>query len=76
MTGDRSVFWFRLARTAFTVAAATALLCVASPLKADEAALYAAARKEGQLVWYTSQVQNTLVRPMAAAFEKRYPASR
>jgi ABC-type Fe3+ transport system substrate-binding protein len=61
----------RFVRVAF--AAAAGLLGIATPLKADEAALYAAAKKEGQLVWYTSQVQNTLVRPMAQAFEKKYP---
>lgn len=31
------------------------------------------ARKEGQVVWYTSLVVDQVVRPMAAAFEKKYP---
>ncbi|MCC6472894.1 MAG: extracellular solute-binding protein [Burkholderiales bacterium] len=54
------------------VLAAGAMLA-AGAAWADTAALYAAARKEGEVVWYTSQVQNTLVRPMAAAFQRRYP---
>lgn len=54
-------------------AMALGLFGAASPLHADEAAIYEEAKKEGELVWYTSQVQNTLVRPMAAAFEAKYP---
>lgn len=73
MRSDHRAFCFKLARTVFTAAVATAFLVVAKPVRADEAQLYAAAKKEGQLVWYTSQVQNTLVRPMAQAFEKKYP---
>jgi iron(III) transport system substrate-binding protein len=32
-----------------------------------------AAKKEGEVVWYSTQIVNQLVRPLAAAFEKKYP---
>jgi ABC-type Fe3+ transport system substrate-binding protein len=40
-------------------------------LAADEA-LIAAAKKEGEVVWYTTQIISQLVRPVSAAFEKKY----
>lgn len=46
-------------------------LCVVA--SANEAALYDAAKKEGSVVWYTALIQKTLVRPMVAAFEAKYP---
>lgn len=49
------------------------VLVGAAAVQADETELYTAAKKERELVWYTSQVQNTLVRPMAAAFQAKYP---
>jgi len=36
-------------------------------------ALLDAARKEGQVVWYSGLIVNQIVRPMVAAFEARYP---
>jgi ABC-type Fe3+ transport system substrate-binding protein len=36
-------------------------------------ALLAAARQEGQVVWYTGLIVNQIVRPMADAFAKKYP---
>src|SRR6476661_7796574 len=36
-------------------------------------ALLAAARQEGQVVWYTGLIVNQIVRPMAEAFAKKYP---
>jgi ABC-type Fe3+ transport system substrate-binding protein len=46
-----------------------------SPLKAhaDEAALYAAARREGEVVWYTTLIVNQAVRPLVDAFQQKYP---
>ena len=44
-----------------------------SPARADEAALYAAAKVEGQVTWYTTLIINVGVRPLVAAFEKKYP---
>jgi ABC-type Fe3+ transport system substrate-binding protein len=53
--------------------ALTALATLASaPASAADAALIAAAKKEGQVVWYTTQIVNQFVRPAAAAFEKKY----
>jgi ABC-type Fe3+ transport system substrate-binding protein len=44
-----------------------------SSARADEAALYAAAKAEGQVTWYTTLIVNVGVRPLVAAFEKKYP---
>ena len=35
--------------------------------------LYKAAKKEGQLTWYTTLIVKQAVRPIVAAFEKKYP---
>jgi len=48
-----------------------ASLAVGPALAADEA-LIAAAKKEGEVVWYTTQIISQLVRPVSAAFEKKY----
>src|SRR4051812_22026780 len=45
---------------------------LAGPARAADPALIAAAQKEGQVVWYTTQIISQLVRPMIAGFEKRY----
>ena len=47
-------------------------LAAASPVAAADAALVAAAKKEGEVVWYTTQIVSQLVRPVSAAFEKKY----
>ena len=47
-------------------------LAVAAPAHAAEQALIDAAKKEGQVVWYTTQIVNQLIVPMAAAFKKKY----
>jgi ABC-type Fe3+ transport system substrate-binding protein len=53
--------------------AMTAALCLgAGSAHAADAALIEAAKKEGEVVWYTTQIVSQLVRPMSAAFEKRY----
>ena len=56
------------------VAAATfALLLLASRVAlAADAALIEAAKKEGEVVWYTTQIQEVIVRPVIAAFERAY----
>lgn len=43
----------------------------APSLAADQAAIDAA-RKEGEITWYTTQIVNQLVRPATSAFEKKY----
>lgn len=40
---------------------------------AADAALIEAAKKEGQLVWYTTLIVNQAVRPIIQAFETKYP---
>lgn len=56
-------------------AAAGVALLGAAPLgsaSAADAALIAAAKKEGQVVWYTTQIVNQFAAPLAAEFEKKY----
>jgi ABC-type Fe3+ transport system substrate-binding protein len=47
-------------------------LAGALPAFAADAALVEAARKEGQVVWYTTLIVNQIVRPLQDAFEKKY----
>src|SRR4051812_8835559 len=56
-------------------AALAALLLAVQPVRAAELdpALLEAARKEGQVVWYTGLIVNQIVRPMADAFARKYP---
>ena len=56
---------------------ASAILIVAALLASEQAsaadpALIEAARKEGEVVWYTTQIVSQLVRPISAAFEQKY----
>jgi iron(III) transport system substrate-binding protein len=58
------------------IAAITLVLAslLASPeSRAADPALIAAARKEGQVVWYTTLIVNQAIRPLKEAFEKNYP---
>src|SRR5262245_5810350 len=55
-----------------TAIAIAALLASAGPLFAADPALIAAAKREGEVVWYTTQIVSQLVRPVTAAFEKKY----
>ena len=55
--------------TAFALAVAGA---GGSALAADTA-LIEAARKEGEVNWYSTQIISQLVRPVTVAFEKKYP---
>lgn len=57
------------------IAAAGALAAglAGTSAQADEAALYAAAKKEGEVNWYTGLIQNQVVRPIVAGFTKKYP---
>ncbi len=47
-------------------------LSLTSSVQAADQALIDAARKEGQVVWYTTQIINQLVAPVASAFEAKY----
>jgi iron(III) transport system substrate-binding protein len=63
-----------LALVMMRVASLVFLFCgIVSPALAADAALIAAAKKEGAVVWYTTQIVDQFARPAAAAFEKLYP---
>ena len=57
-------------RLALAMAAFAMLWCV--PVLAQDAALVEAAKKEGRVTWYTTQIIDQFARPAAAAFEKKY----
>jgi ABC-type Fe3+ transport system substrate-binding protein len=46
---------------------------LAPAARATDAALVEAAKKEGRVVWYTTLIVNQAIRPLQAAFEKKYP---
>src|SRR5579871_5733869 len=54
------------------VVIAVAACVAAGRAYAIDVATIAAAKKEGEVVWYSTQIINQLVRPVAAAFEKKY----
>jgi ABC-type Fe3+ transport system substrate-binding protein len=58
-------------RTPYLLLAILATACSRAQA-ADDAALYEAAKREGQVVWYTSLIVNQAVRPLVAAFDKKY----
>lgn len=49
-----------------------ALLLLSSSAHAQDAALIAAAKKEGKVVWYTGLIVNQIVRPLCEAFQAKY----
>ena len=56
-----------------TIAIATAAVLANGPAHAIDAAVIAAAKREGEVIWYSTQIISQLVRPVTAAFEKKYP---
>lgn len=58
------------------VAAMLGCAICASGASAEDGALIAAAKREGAIIWYTTQIVDQFARPAAAAFEKRYPGIR
>jgi iron(III) transport system substrate-binding protein len=66
----RFALWFACAATAVSLSSVT------GAAQAADAALIAAAKKEGQVVWYTTQIVDQVARPAAQAFEKLYPGIR
>jgi ABC-type Fe3+ transport system substrate-binding protein len=58
-------------RRSVLAGALCAMLC-AAPAHAADPALIAAAQKEGQVTWYTTQIINQFGRPAMDAFQKRY----
>jgi ABC-type Fe3+ transport system substrate-binding protein len=59
-------------RHAWLAAAAILAALAGAPACAADQAMIDAAKKEGQVVWYTTQIIDQFARPAAAAFEKRY----
>jgi ABC-type Fe3+ transport system substrate-binding protein len=55
------------------LAAAFIALALPTPGRSADAALYEAAKKEREVVWYTSLIVNQAVRPLIEAFNKKYP---
>jgi ABC-type Fe3+ transport system substrate-binding protein len=53
------------------VAAALGILLV-TPVQAADPGLVAAAQKEGEVTWYTTQIVNQFGRPAMEAFQRRY----
>lgn len=65
------------AMVASTVAIGLAITIASAPaVRAADAALIEAAKKEGQVVWYTTLIVNQAIRPLQEAFEKKYPGVR
>ncbi len=55
------------------IAGVALLLAMGNPLAhAADAAMIEAAKKEGRVVWYTTQILNQFARPAAEAFERKY----
>jgi len=50
-----------------------AALVATGPAGAVDSKIIDAAKKEGSVVWYSTLIVDQLVRPIAAAFEKKYP---
>lgn len=61
------------ARLGVGLAAATMLLSTAAGASAADQATIDAAKQEGRIVWYTGLLIDGAVRPIIAAFEKKYP---
>ena len=51
---------------------ACVILAAAGSARAADPALIEAAKKEGEVIWYTTQIIAQLVRPVSVAFEKKY----
>ena len=57
----------------FRVALIVLVALMARDASAADPALIAAAKKEGQVVWYTTLIVNQIIRPLKDAFERKYP---
>ncbi len=60
----------RVSGLGLSICAAAILVC--APARSADQALIEAAKKEGQLTWYTTQIVNQFVTPAKDAFEKKY----
>ena len=59
-------------RHAVSLTVCAGLLLGAQLAIAQDQSIIDAARREGRVVWYTTQIVNQVIRPMAAKFEARY----
>lgn len=57
----------------FGSVAALMLIVTLVPVRASDEARVGAAKKEGEVIWYTTLIVDQAVRPLAAAFEAKYP---
>jgi ABC-type Fe3+ transport system substrate-binding protein len=73
--GLHRVIAVRIARTSgATIATILAVATFSLPAaRGADAALVEMAKKEGQVVWYTTLIVNQAIRPLQEAFEKKYP---
>jgi iron(III) transport system substrate-binding protein len=60
-------------RSTLVVALAFGAVVATDAVEAADPALVEAAKKEGKVVWYTTLIVNQAIRPLKAAFEKKYP---
>src|SRR5262245_43615553 len=60
-------------RSALVAALAFVAMAASGAADAADPALIEAAKKEGKVVWYTTLIVNQAIRPLKAAFEKKYP---
>jgi ABC-type Fe3+ transport system substrate-binding protein len=61
-------------RAAIALASCIAwMIGAAAPGHAADAALYQAAKREGEVVWYTALIVTQAVRPLIEAFNRKYP---
>src|SRR5262249_11940450 len=60
-------------RSALVAALAFVAFAASGTADAADPALIEAAKKEGKVVWYTTLIVNQAIRPLKAAFEKKYP---
>jgi ABC-type Fe3+ transport system substrate-binding protein len=63
----------RLDRAVIFVFAITIAAFAARSAWAADQSLIDGANREGQVVWYTTLIVNQIIRPLKAAFEKKYP---
>lgn len=63
----------RRGRASIVAAIAAALALATAPARAADPALIAAAKQEGQVVWYTTLIVSQAIRPLVHAFEEKYP---
>lgn len=52
---------------------AAGLVLAPAVARAEDAAMVAAAKKEGMVVWYSGMIVNQVLRPLSEGFERKYP---